>query len=364
MKKLLSILLILLLCAPALGEQAPVYARCTAQSLNVRAGAGMDNARVGSLSRGDIVIIVGTSGDWARVTDINGAELGWVHSDYVEPIELSQLPVDVFKLPGVEIPIGRAACDGGAVYVSPDSRAAKIGEIEPIINLSVLLIIGDYAMVNFAGGYGWVARDKLDITYVSALDLGDGFCYCEFSDELRERTYGLSYKENCSVPYADLRYLNVRYVDFEGEIHEGELVVNVMVAKEMLIVMRELFNQGYAFTEIALVDDYGADDRASMTANNTSAFNFRNTGEGRLSKHAFGVAIDINPLINPYVDDDIDYFSPPNAGEYVDRRRDFPGKIDETDPAYLLLTGFGWFWGGHWNSYQDYQHFEKDIYWQ
>ena len=109
---------------------------------------------------------------------------------------------------------------------------------------------------------------------------------------------------------------------------------------------------------IRLIDEFDASDEASMRANNTSCFNYRTiAGSKTLSRHAFGMAIDTNPLQNPCVRGAT--VQPATATDYVDRTKDFPHKIDETDFCKWVFESFGFHWGGHWRSVKDYQHFEK-----
>ena len=110
-----------------------------------------------------------------------------------------------------------------------------------------------------------------------------------------------------------------------------------------------------------LIDEYDADDKKSMEDNNSSCFNFRFiVRTKRVSKHGLGLAVDINPLYNPYVKE-IDgelIIEPVTAVAYTDRTADFDYKIDENDLAYKLFTEHGFEWGGNWEELKDYQHFE------
>jgi hypothetical protein len=104
------------------------------------------------------------------------------------------------------------------------------------------------------------------------------------------------------------------------------------------------------------VDVFEGDDEASMSANNTSAFNCRPvTGGARWSDHSYGVAIDINPVVNPYVRRDT--VAPPEGAPYVDRDADVPGMIHEGDVVVDTFADHGWIWGGTWSFPKDYQHF-------
>lgn len=192
----------------------------------------------------------------------------------------------------------------------------------------------------------------------------EGFYYEPLSDVVISRIYGLSYKEDCPIPYDDLRYVSVLHVDFNGVTQTGELICNKAVANDMVEIFYELYQAQYQIEKIRLVDEYGADDTLSITDNNTSCFNYRPVeGTKKLSKHALGAAIDINPFYNPYVT----YpnggirISPIGSEPFANRELDFPHKIDYNDLCYQLFTAHGFTWGGDWKTLKDYQHFQKDI---
>ena len=193
----------------------------------------------------------------------------------------------------------------------------------------------------------------------------DGFYYEPLSDEIKERITGISYPESgCTVPYEDLHYVRLLYVDFNGETQTGELICNKAIAQDMVEIFYELYLNDYRIERIRLIDEYGGDDTLSMEDNNTSCFNYRLVdGTDSLSKHALGCAIDINPFYNPYVvfnrpTQGETYISPKGSEIYADRSRSFPYKIDENDLCYRLFTAHGFTWGGNWNSSKDYQHFQ------
>lgn len=195
--------------------------------------------------------------------------------------------------------------------------------------------------------------------------IADGFYYTKLTDEIKQFITGLSYPKDdvdCLISYDDLRYIKLLHYDFEGNVKEGELIVNSALADEVTEIFYLLYMEKYPLTSVKLVDSYGecADDNLSMAANNTSAFNYRYvSGSKKLSLHSFGTAIDINPMLNPYVKDGS--VSPENGAAYADRSLDFTGKIDENDYCYKLFTERGWSWGGHFKTSKDYQHFSKDL---
>ena len=172
------------------------------------------------------------------------------------------------------------------------------------------------------------------------------------------RMRGVSYPDDAEIKLSDLRYLRLSYVDFNGDEQVGELVCNKAIAEDLVAIFRDLYEARYPIRSIRLIDDFGGDDEASMAADNTSCFNYRKkTGMRELSKHALGLAVDINPFENPYVRPA--RVRPAGASAFADRTRDFPHKIDKEDLCYKLFRARGFSWGGAWRSVQDYQHFEK-----
>ena len=187
------------------------------------------------------------------------------------------------------------------------------------------------------------------------------FYITEITDEIFDRMEGKSYKTDCTLPREDLKYLHVLHYDLHGEVQEGEMVVNTHIAEDVLEILRELYDAEYPIEKIRLVDEYNAEDELSMEDNNSSSFNFRFISyTTTVSKHGLGLAVDINPLYNPYVKmvNGMQSVEPITAEAYLDRTADFPCKIDENDLCYQLFTEHGFEWGGHWQGSKDYQHFE------
>ena len=190
---------------------------------------------------------------------------------------------------------------------------------------------------------------------------GDAFYITEITDEIFSRMEGKSFSKDCTLPREDLRYLHVLHKTLDGSTREGELVVNVHIAEDVLDIFRELYEAGYPIEKIKLVDEYDADDERSMEDNNTSCFNFRFVPRTTtVSKHGRGLAIDVNPFYNPYITtvDGALSVEPKGAEAYADRSGDFPYRIDENDTAYRIFTAHGFVWGGAWKNSKDYQHFE------
>lgn len=206
--------------------------------------------------------------------------------------------------------------------------------------------------------------DRKSDTETPEASYADDFYISEITDDIFARMQGKSYKEDCTVPREDLRYVHVRHMGFDGEVKDGELVVNKAIADDVLAIFEELYKADYPIEKVRLVDEYDADDEASMSDNNSSAFNFRFISHTtRISKHGLGMAVDINTRYNPYVKtvDGKLSIEPANGADYVDRSKDFPHKIDHEDLCYKLFKEHGFTWGGDWTHSKDYQHFERDY---
>jgi hypothetical protein len=167
-----------------------------------------------------------------------------------------------------------------------------------------------------------------------------------------------SWREGCPVPVHDLRLVTLNHWGFDGQIHTGELVIHRDQASRILSAMRRLFEERFPIDKVELVDNYGGDDDKSGEANNTSAFNCREVEDspGVWSQHAFGRAIDINPVQNPFISRSGE-ISPPSGAAYVNRSQQVPGMIHSKDAVVKAFTSIGWEWGGHWSGSKDYQHF-------
>lgn len=207
----------------------------------------------------------------------------------------------------------------------------------------------------------------------------EGFYYEPLSNDLISYITGTSYPalpseapegtlnvgEQNDISYADLRYVHIIHYDFDGKLAEGELICHNSIAEDLVEIFYDLYASEYQIEKVTLIENYNGDDTASMADNNTSCFNYRVVdGTKSLSRHALGLAIDINPLYNPYIRYDKkggQTVSPVEGEAYADRTVSFPYKIDPDDLCYRLFTEHGFTWGGNWNSSKDYQHFQKAL---
>ena len=169
---------------------------------------------------------------------------------------------------------------------------------------------------------------------------------------------GSSFHENEHFGYEHLAYLTITYMDFYGQSRLGSIIVAASIADEVLDIFRDIYEGRFPLARVALIDYYGADDYYSMAHNNSVGFNFRViAGTQTLSRHAWGMAVDINPVQNPFIRDDIIW--PLSGSEYLDRNDVRPGMIIPGDVVYNAFVSRGWIWGGHWRVPIDYHHFER-----
>ncbi len=167
---------------------------------------------------------------------------------------------------------------------------------------------------------------------------------------------GVSWRPGCPVSLRDLRVLTTTYHGFDGRPHSGHLIVHRVVAGEVLSALRELYSVGFPIRRMVSVDAYDGSDFRSIEADNTSAFNCRYVdGTTRWSNHAYGTAIDVNPIENPYVSGG--RTSHAASRRYLDRSRRRPGMAVEGGALVRAFDRIGWGWGGRWSGAKDYQHF-------
>ncbi len=176
---------------------------------------------------------------------------------------------------------------------------------------------------------------------------------------------GKSWRHGCPVSLQKLHYLEIKHWNFNGSTSIGELIVHADISHNISNVFKELYNIHYPIKQMKLVSDFGGNDWKSIEADNTSALNCRNvTGNiNRWSKHAFGKAIDINPIENPYISRK-GYISHKASIKY--KKRVYKSSNSVAEKAILLKNSkatkifekYGWIWGGNWKNVKDYQHFE------
>jgi hypothetical protein len=179
------------------------------------------------------------------------------------------------------------------------------------------------------------------------------------SPAVRKRVTGVSWHRGCPVGLDGLRYVRVSYIGFDGEPHTGELMVAASAVRAMRRAFATLYEARFPIRRMRLVDDYRGDDYASIEADNTSAFNCRRaTGSTRWSDHAYGRAIDVNPIENPYVAADGSTAHRASV-PYLKRSRHRRGMAYRGGVLVRAFARVGWGWGGTWSGPVDYQHFSS-----
>lgn len=211
----------------------------------------------------------------------------------------------------------------------------------------------------------WQAGTTVSKTSIDRYGIDRCFQALPVTDNIFRRMRGRSFKHGCTTKRGDLNYLKVLHRNIDGEICIGELVCNKSISGDLITIFKALYNASYPIERMVLVDNYNADDEKSMTANNTSCFNYRRIGTSeRLSNHSSGLAIDINPLYNPCIrkrkNGNI-HITPAAGKPYAGRYKQFGYKINEGDICHKLFIKHGFKWGGKWRSMKDFQHFEKIL---
>ena len=244
--------------------------------------------------------------------------------------------------------VGNVSLDENAMIQSPTSESV-FGSNSSIDELAIGQILDKFDVIG--------SEDA----YFKSYEIVQG-------DSVYNRINGRSYYDNPNIGLGDLRYLKMVHYNFDHQVQVGEMIVNAVIAEDVINLFKDMFDIEYEVQSMKLIDDYwtgegDSSDSNSIEHNNTSAFCYREiTGGGSLSNHAFGRAIDINPQQNPYVSysSGSPYWSHENASAYIDRSNPDPHVINEGDECYNLFAKYGFSWGGLWDGIKDYQHFEKE----
>ena len=214
----------------------------------------------------------------------------------------------------------------------------------------------------------------IDDALIDPFDIGKYFTSSIIveGDEIFNRIIDRSFRYNDNISLSDLRYIKLLHRNYGGQTQVGELIVNAAIESDIIDIFMQFYMNGYQIYSMHLIDDFWAgdgesSDYASIDVDNTSAFCYRTvTGSSNLSNHAYGLAIDLNPLENPYVRIDGDGYGTSahaNAQAYNNNRSsaEMPHVIDHEDLAYQLFSQHGFTWGGDWSNPKDYQHFQKEF---
>src|SRR4051812_7898696 len=192
----------------------------------------------------------------------------------------------------------------------------------------------------------------------AAVREGFAFSARKLPPRIRKLVTGVSWHRGCPVPRGELRYLHIAFYDFDGRVRRGEMVANASAVPALRSAFGELYAKRFPIRRMRLVDHYGGSDFRSIEADNTSAFNCRHaTGQSRWSEHAYGRAVDLNPIENPYVLNG--RTSHRDSRPYLDRSRHRRGMAYAGGTLVRAFKRVGWGWGGDWSNPTDYQHFSS-----
>ena len=243
-----------------------------------------------------------------------------------------------------------------ALLVIPQDEAGDINEYE-IIDIYEYEKIG-YEIIEINESDEYPVYYEIIYEYTEE-EFTPVFASEPLPDHIIDFIYGRSFRSYAPFDLCFLTYLTISYVNFEGEDRIGHMIVAAEIGDEVLEIFQEIYESRFPIYSIKLIDYFDALDYHSLAANNSSAFNFRYiAGTNRLSRHAFGMAIDINPIQNPYIRDGTIW---PAAGEaYTNRSYARPGMIVPGNVVYNAFISRGWTWGGNWTRPRDYHHFERN----
>ncbi len=164
------------------------------------------------------------------------------------------------------------------------------------------------------------------------------------------------WRRGCPVSLGSLRMIRARHWNMRGQVRIGRLVVHRDVAPDVVSAVKALYTAKFPIRYMVPIERFGGSDFRSIEADNTSAFNCRYVdGTRRWSNHAYGRAIDINPIENPYVTR-AGRTSHTASVPYLDRTKPRPGMLFDASPAVAAFDAIGWGWGGRWSGVKDYQH--------
>lgn len=216
---------------------------------------------------------------------------------------------------------------------------------------------GASAGLSRAEATAWVNNQRRDVFANSA-----PFAYSvrPLRIEEAELTRGWLWNTRCPVRWENLDVLSVRYRGFDGKSHTGRLVIRRGWAVPVSLVFGRMYEDGFRIDQMDFMITLAAVQYQDLATNNTYAFHCRKTiSGGSWSQHAYGEAVDINPVQNPYHRPSNGYVFPPAGAAYVQRNPLRTGMIGANGLVETAFYLVGWKWGGRWTYAQDYMHFSR-----
>jgi hypothetical protein len=264
---------------------------------------------------------------------------------------------------------GEQPSPSATASTSPSATASKTPRRpelsgRPIVGRAPPKWLGQRVLPRTADGFGEVRRTPKELVQ-RRFNLpdqqpplpGKGFASRVTSPAPSKVIARSTWKQACPVAAADLAWVRLAFWGFDGRRHTGELLVNGSVADQIVTVFRQLYVARFPMEEMRITRRDELDAPPTGDGNNTGAFACRPaTGASSYSQHAYGLAVDVNPFQNPYVNGDV--VLPELASSYLEREWKRPGMIN--GQVVRAFDSIGWSWGGAWQSLKDYQHFSQN----
>jgi len=267
--------------------------------------------------------------------------------------------------PGLKPSPSATASDSPSPTASKSPRRPKLSG-RPVVGRAPPPWLGQRVLPRTADGFGEVRRTPAELVQrrftlpdQQAALPGKGFASRVTAPAPSQVIARSTWKQGCPVAASDLAWVRLAFWGFDGRRHTGELLVNQSVANEIVSVFRQLYAARFPIEEMRITRLEELDAPPTGDGNNTGSFACRPTrGASTYSQHAYGLAVDVNPFQNPYLNDDV--VLPELASAYLKRGSKRPGMIHPDGPVVRAFASIGWPWGGAWQSLKDYQHFSQN----
>ncbi len=267
--------------------------------------------------------------------------------------------------PGTQPSPSATASDSPSPTASKSPRRPRLSG-RPVLGAAPPPWLGERVLPRTADGFGEVRRTPAELVQrrFTLPDQqpqlpGKGFASRVTSPAPQQVIARSTWKPGCPVAATDLAWVRLAFWGFDDRRHTGELLVNRSVADDIVSVFRQLYAARFPIEEMRITRLEELDAPPTGDGNNTGSFACRPTrGASSYSQHAYGLAVDVNPFQNPYLNDDV--VLPELASAYLDRSLRRPGMIHPGGPVVRAFDSIGWPWGGAWQSLKDYQHFSQN----
>lgn len=178
----------------------------------------------------------------------------------------------------------------------------------------------------------------------------------------QEKIVSATFPDKFPLTTDDLRMVYVEFLGFDNKAHQGTLIVNQSVANDVLKVFQKLNKEKFPIRRMDAIfglQNIKGNNLSIYEQDNTVAFHARKevSNRDKWSQHAYGLAVDLNPVENPYVSRKS--ITPPAGKNFLNRNEVRMGMVALNNVAYNAFAEIGWKWGGNWRTIKDYMHFSK-----